>query len=327
MKSRGLVILVAVLVVLGGLLLFQQQRPADTGSHAGTLLNVSADKVNKLVITAPNADEVIVERQADGWHLTAPVSDRAEQGLVMQMIKRLTSLTSDGQISSNPAKADRFGVDAATGIRVAIYTGGDGPAATLVAGKRGPDGSHGFVTVNDQPAVHRVGGVLSYQLTGLAERWRNKSVLDFATAEVTALSVQVASGKALSLVYKEGIWQRADDDAQAPLPVDGQVVERLVSALSVLRALTFVDPPEAVPDLLLARFTVTLGAESVVLKVLAMEESRMRVSVGDGTRQWWIPKGVLTGFVDDPQQVATPVTLPAEAAPAASDVTDSSPAN
>lgn len=299
MRGRGLLILLAILVVLGGMFMFARVSEQPGEPYHQALVNINTDQVARIVIDGPKGHTEL-EKGPDGWRLTDPVDYPADQDLVSATLGFLSGLTSNGIISSNPEKAGLFEVDDEKGVKVSLYFAGEAdPQVRIVVGKLAPGFSNTYVRVGDAPEVHQVAGALRFQLERDATAWRDKQILSFDPAAVVRVH----------LAGEADVAARRTDDGWAwdgPTPPDGtpstDAVERLVRYLSSLRALDFVDqPPEAPPAPLL---TVTLArdgdASPIDFVVEAEEDTRYRVVAEADPQRYLVAKGLLEPYVTDP---------------------------
>jgi hypothetical protein len=316
---RGLLILVAVLVVLAGLFVAERMGEQAGEPYSQALTSLDTAEVARIEIAGPEG-RTVLERRPEGWRLTEPVDYPADPDLVSATLSALTGLTSRGVISSNPDKAAVFEVDEQHGIRVALYYADDTePRARIVVGKLSPGFSGTYVMVDGGPEVHDVPGALRFQLERDATAWRDKTVLAFDPAAITRVALR---GATTAVVARSGDgWRWADgEDATSRGAVSTEAVERLVKQLSALRASGFVDEPPPPPDEPLLAVTLTGAREGnpVDLVVEAEQEGRYRMVAEANPQRFLVLKGVLEPFVTDPVAAVTaPDATPAPPAPAA----------
>lgn len=306
MKVRGLLVLLAVLIVLATLFVAERMGEQAGEPYSQALTSLDADQVARIEIDGPKG-RTVLERGSEGWRLTEPVDYPADDALLSGTLSMLTGLTSSGVMSSNPDKAALFQVDAAQGVRVALYYADDmEPRLRLVVGKLSPGFSSTYVTVDGGPEVHDVPGALRFQLERDATAWRDKTVLAFDPTRITRVALR---GAATAVVARTGDgWTWVDGDGPAPAgAVSTEAVERLIKQLSVLRANDFVDdpPPPPAEPLLSITLAGAEGTNPVDLVVEAEQEGRYRVVAEADPQRFLVSKGLLAAFVTDPVGAVT----------------------
>lgn len=318
MRVKGLLVLLAVLVVLAGVFVAERMEEHPGAPFHAQLVSLDPATVARIEIEGPKG-RTVLERRPDGWRVTAPVDYPADQSLVTSTLSLLTNLSSNALISTNPKRAAVFEVDPDHAVKVSLYAADEAdPRVRLMVGKLTPGFTNTYVALAGSPEVHQVAGALRFQLERDGTAWRDKTVLSFDPARVVRVALK---GKdAVAVVRGEEGWNWAPD---APAPatgdVDGAAVERLVKQLSVLKAHGFDDhPPEPPAEPLL---TVTLsredGANPIDLVVEAEDSGRYRVVAEANPQRFLIPKGILADFVEDPRQALVKKAAPPEPVPAA----------
>ena len=91
MKSKVILNLVLVVAVTA-LALYVILRPGEKHSTSTSVFQLKRDQVTRLTIEYRKGDPVRLEKRADGWHITAPFTSRADQGQVDRVLD-LTSAT------------------------------------------------------------------------------------------------------------------------------------------------------------------------------------------------------------------------------------------
>lgn len=233
------------------------------------VLTFDREKVDRLEVAA-GAASTTVARQADTWSVVAPVSARADFGVIEAVLSRL----SNGQMKAitwDPdapaAAAGRPAAGAAAGPAAAsanrslkeygldpaehrITLSGGGATAALLIGKATPDGDV-YAKDASRPLVFTIEKPLADDLARQPADFRTKDV--FAFRPFTATRLAITRGAATTAFEKKKSPQKdAGTDAAkdapltwvavAPSPAaDEAKIEDLVTKVSTLRAEAFVD--------------------------------------------------------------------------------------
>lgn len=144
MNARTLAILVAVIVVLGGLAFLGQRRgpdAADTPTAAGTkllpALESALNDVERVTVTKAGGTTVAtIERGDDTWTVAEKDGYTADVARLRQALVALAEARIVEQKTANPDLYDRLGVEdvsaaSAAGIAIDLEGGGDWPTIVL----------------------------------------------------------------------------------------------------------------------------------------------------------------------------------------------------
>lgn len=144
MNARTLGILVAVIVVLGALAFFGEQRGADAGrasTAAGArllpALESALNDVERVVVTKAGGTTVAtIERGEDTWTVAERDGYTADVTKLRQALVALADARIVEQKTANPALYDRLGVEdvaaeTAAGVALDLEGGGDWPTIVL----------------------------------------------------------------------------------------------------------------------------------------------------------------------------------------------------
>lgn len=144
-------ILLAVLIVLGGVVYYVQQQPTPQSTAAKsnpTVVSFSSADATKLVISSGDKSTE-VSRQGSSWNLVKPETGTADSARVQGWIDQIGNLTADRAID-NPSDLSSYGLSKPK-LNVEVDLGG-GKTVKLVFGDKTPDGSDYYVQVPSDPA-------------------------------------------------------------------------------------------------------------------------------------------------------------------------------
>jgi hypothetical protein len=217
------------------------------------VLTFDREKVDRLEVTA-GAAGTTVARQADTWSVVAPLSARADFGVIEAVLSRLANgqmkaITWDpdapagqpGAAAPATRALKEFGLDPA---EHRITLGGGGTTAELLIGKATPEGDV-YAKDASRPMVFTIEKALADDLRRQPADFRTKDI--FAFRPFTATRLAITRGATTAAFEKKAGGKDAKDAtlkwvAVAPAPAtDEAKIEDLVTKVSTLRAEAFVD--------------------------------------------------------------------------------------
>ncbi len=118
MKSRYLINLLLVVIVLG-LYWFNTQPESSNVDSYSALTNIASDTINRITITRPNNNTILLKKQDSGWQLIQPLTAKANDTRI-QLILSLLSTASFAQLTpKNETELSRFEInDSALSVRL-----------------------------------------------------------------------------------------------------------------------------------------------------------------------------------------------------------------
>jgi hypothetical protein len=271
--------ILSVIIVALGLYLFF--RNADRTTYTLPVLPaVDAQDLTKIEI-GKGSRTVVLTRSGDGWTVS-PGDYPADAGLVRPMLDALADLTATTLISETKNYA-RYELDEKHQVRVTAYAG-DRAVRTFAIGKAADTWRHTHITLADDPNVYHARGNFRMDFDQTVEDLRDKTVLKFDTAKVTALSI--ASGDRQVDVTRHADAEDPKETDAAPeeetadkpaarwetadgQTVDSATVDGLLSALSGLKCRAYLTET-AQTDLADPAHTVRIVADGeVVLEIFS----------------------------------------------------------
>ena len=236
--NRTTLLLAGVLVVLilVAFLLLQkageQSSSASTGEFLATIDSLAVDKIH---LQSPTLD-VVLEKQGVEWYLRNPLSFRADQANVAQLLHQVKSLEVKGIVSGNPEKQSLFQVDS-TGTQVTLYEG-ENETASFILGKTGPTFSETYARKKTSNDVVLVSNMMNYVFTHSVKEWRDRSIVSIPKETIKQLTYQFGD-TTFTLEFRDSLWFAGNDPAQ------GSVVEGILSSLAGFQGDDFIDTPPA----------------------------------------------------------------------------------
>ena len=199
-----------------------------------TILKIDREKVERMEIDT--ADRTLkVAKQAGEWRITSPLEARADFGAVEGIIGRLNTMPMKSVASADGADLKAYGLDTpAATVRV---TSGSAQAGLAI----GKSAGEGVVFAKDlsRPMVFTIESALLDELKKPADDFRVKDLFDARAFNTTRLEI-VRAGQTITLEKEKGKdgWKQV---TPAPKPADAAKVDALLTALTGVRATSFVE--------------------------------------------------------------------------------------
>jgi len=114
MKSRNLIILAAIVVLLGAyILLFERHRPTTDEARRDAdkvFPGLETDEVTGVVVVGPEGS-VRLEKVGDDWQLREPIAYPADSATVSSTLSSLAGLDADRRLAAEEVDAAEYGLD------------------------------------------------------------------------------------------------------------------------------------------------------------------------------------------------------------------------
>src|SRR5215467_356304 len=118
MKTGGLYIALAVLVILAGMLYWSSRhKPSDDTNKASAdtppaILKLDQGSIGKLEVKKKQAEPLVLTKASSGdWQITAPKPLRADQIAVTGMLSDVASLNSERLVDDKASSLAPYGLD------------------------------------------------------------------------------------------------------------------------------------------------------------------------------------------------------------------------
>lgn len=230
--------LLAALVVIAYLVMQKPGEQSSTGESGENLLSVDSLAVDKVEIKSPTS-HVVLEKKGVEWFMERPVSYRADQGSVAQLIHEAKLLEVKNTVSSKPEKHSVFQVDS-TGTLVTMYEKGVEKTAFIV-GKMGGSYLESYARRASSDDVVLVSGGSPMTFSRAVKEWRDRTIAAPAREAIKEVRYQYGD-TVFVLAFKDSEWMVAKDSTQ------DWIVNNLISSLSNVQADDFIDSPVVRPS-------------------------------------------------------------------------------
>ena len=227
--------LLAALVVVAYLVMQKPGEKSSTGETGEYLVSVDSLAVDRIEIKSSTSHVALVKKGVE-WFMEFPVSYRADQGNVAQLIHEIKNLGIKNPVSSKSEKHSVFQVDS-TGTLLTIYEKG-AEKSSIIIGKMGSTYLESYARRASSDEVLLVGGGSPMTFNKTVREWRDRTIA--APARETIKDVKFQYGDTVFvLAFKDSAWMVGRDSTQE------WVVNNLISTLTNVQADDFVDAPNA----------------------------------------------------------------------------------
>lgn len=214
-----------------------------------TVLDVQADKIERVKITGPESIELI--RREGKWQLASPVAAPADDEAARKVVDALAQLTATAFVADEPGDLGPFGL-ATPRVLAELHMAPERPATTATSEPNQPPARPGkvyrlalgkkiddevYARLADSPSVFRVRQSLFDSLQPKPVSLRARTILDINADAVTGVDIDGQAGKA-GLVKVEGEWRMAMPRSG---PASKDAMDRLLTDAAALKAESFRD--------------------------------------------------------------------------------------
>jgi hypothetical protein len=238
MKSRNLIILAAIVVLMGAyILLFERHQPTSDEARRDAdkvFQGLDQDDVTGLLVVGTKG-RVRLEKLGDDWRLREPIDYPADASIVSSTLGSLTNLSSDRRLPAADVDLAEYGLDEpAAEVTLTLK---DGPDITFTVGDEMPLGSKRPLMVDAGGEIEIVPGWFVDDLERDVDDWRSREVTNLRVDQVASIDIQ-AGDDTIRAVRVGREWQLLSPVKDL---ADRDHLEGLVSDLGALRIEEFLD--------------------------------------------------------------------------------------
>ncbi|MBX3025526.1 DUF4340 domain-containing protein [bacterium] len=276
MRARYTIVLALILVGLGAYLYFVESKQQAESEKKQALLDVKPDDVAGLTLTY--GDHEIALEQRDGvWRMTKPVEAAADDLAVKNLVRAIADVEVKKSIDDPPQDLLPFGL-APPFVTIAITTRDGTAVPAIKVGKTTAVSYSTYVQRADKPAVLLAPSSFRSGVDKQPKDLRDKTIVGFNDADVTAVTLSASDGNAVELAKKDGNWWI---EQPARYRADNNAVRALLSTVRNLRATDFANDNPAPADL--ATYGLTPPQRQLALRAGA--DKTITLDVGNATDQ------------------------------------------
>jgi hypothetical protein len=210
MKTRTITLLTITLAVLACIYYLDSKRKLQRWTERveqGRLLPFPLDKLDRLEAAGPSG-RFVLERRPDGWWITSPVEEKADQKTVTQRILGVLEKASKfGAMPITENERRQYGL-VENAVKITAVSGGQSVELTL--GARSPIESEIYLCDQSRPlTVYVTQDAVRKAFDRPLLDLRDKRVLDFEAAQAPSLSIQRGETHILFRKAEDGAWMTA----------------------------------------------------------------------------------------------------------------------
>jgi hypothetical protein len=232
MKFRGLLAAVVVLAALGGLLWWSQRhKPSSTPAEPAlpAILKVDAKSVTSLTLRDKGAQPIVLTPISPQlWRITAPVSFRADNESVEQMVGDLAALVPQRVVDDKVSSLATYGLsDPSVAVDIAET---NHQSAHFLLGDKTPTGDAVYAMIPGNPRVYTVALWVQNTFGKSLQDLEDKHLIPVHTPDVKQVEI-LRKGEDIAIARVPGGWQMQKPDAWRTnnYEVDN-LVDQIVSA-------------------------------------------------------------------------------------------------
>ena len=291
MKTKQLLVLVGVLVVLGLLVLIfenpfgknEQQKKVEEAKLLFLFFN--KENVAKIeIIAAFGTTTTTLIKQSNQWLVESMDNYPADQKAVEELLDKIADMKTVQRASSNPEKQSVFQVDS-SGVEAKLTDANGNILAHLFAGKTTPEIFNSYIRAADSNDVYIVKGHLKSTFDKGYRSWRDRTIFAFPKEDVTHLTIQSEEEEIELQIDAAGEWQMLKPHLSA---ANGTEVETVTDLMSSLETDDFADPKplsEYGLDMPMASITATLKDGSARGLLIGVEEGESHYAKSEDKEQ------------------------------------------
>ncbi len=246
MKLKGRSILVICLLVFGGYAVyeyFHEKNVAEKEMYAARLMTVDFDQVNEIELKK-GTQLIQLKRDIDGWTMTAPVQDLADNTAVEDLIKgmateRIIEVAHEG----DDVNWKVYGLDQPLGQITVKAT--SGKSNTFVISEKRNFEENAFARRDDENRVLVLNSIMQTRLEKLPAEFRDMRLLRHKIASVDRVSLKNDHGSFV-IERVDGQWVRASADKTE---LDQNKVREFLSQLASAKGADMVEGSAKLPAL------------------------------------------------------------------------------
>ncbi|MFN7998985.1 MAG: DUF4340 domain-containing protein [Bryobacteraceae bacterium] len=295
MQSRGLLVAVVVLALLGGALYWSNRKQKAEAAKPSTdtttkVLSIPEDQIKEVRIKKVGADTTVVRKGDDGkWQIVEPKPLRADQDSVNSLASSLASLNADKVVEDKATDLSSYGLNTPT-MDVTV-TKKDGKSQDVLVGDETPTGSGAYAKLANDPHVYTIASYVKTGLEKTSNDLRDKRLLTFDQDKLTRVDLQ-AKGENLEFgKNNQNDWQILKPK---PLRADGSQVEDLIRKLKDAK----MDPNVSAEDAKKAAAGFASGtkvATAAVSDAAGTQSMEVRVSGKDKDKTYYAKSSTVDG--------------------------------
>ncbi len=256
--NQILLALLVIQVIVAGIIFWPSGSAAGQG---GLMLDLTIEEVTKLTIINESGDNIVLDKEGDGWILANTDGFPALENKVTDVLTQVVNIQTNRLVAQTDTSHRRLQVAEEEFMRQVIVETDAGVAHTLYIGSS-PNVNATHVRLDGQDETYLARGLSTWQINPAASNWIEALYFNVARADITAMTLKNAQGEFQFQKEGEDTWTMLGLRAEEEL-----IANNITSLASQISALRMSQPlGQAVEDWFeldapLAEVTVTTNKE------------------------------------------------------------------
>jgi len=296
MRSRNLIILAFVAVVLGVFIFFVERHQPTTDERQERVDRLFRELDGETVVALEletSHGPVRLAKTDDEWRLVEPLEYPADAAVVKTLIDAIANLDTERTLPIGEVALGDYGLDAPVlGVTLVDAQGG---RFSLAVGEETPLGSNRAVLRDTGEEIIVVPGFFVASLDKDVDEWRSRDVVDLLEHDLGSVEIETAEDR-IRAEQVDGLWMLREPLADL---ADPDQMRSLISELNTLRVSEFLsDNVDSVelgldPPAYRVQLKPMDGEETVTLELSAeIEEAGTVVCRRDESDLFRIPSSI-----------------------------------
>jgi hypothetical protein len=236
MNTKTPIILLVLLVLAGGYWFFTRDKEESTKPQEHKLIDLASSDVNSVTITPSEGKQIVLKKTGSDWRMTQPVDAPADNDQVTGLIDGIINLKSTNEVDS----ASGTGLDKP---QYKVDLAG-AKSASVSFGNKLSIGGGVYSQVQGSSTVEVVPADVLTKLDQAATSYRQTKLVMTPSLSISEVTINKKAGTVALQKHGED-WQITSPQK---LDADTPAVTDLLTALTGLKATSFVDDPSEAAD-------------------------------------------------------------------------------
>ncbi|MFN8791979.1 MAG: DUF4340 domain-containing protein [Bdellovibrionales bacterium] len=294
MKNRGVVVLAGLVAILGLYAYFgeyrreiQQTEKKETDSK---IISLKRDQVQKIILDKGNEKRIVLEKTTDGWNLTEPLKDQADNDNAEAFLDQITGEKAVDVIEvSEDTKWDQYGLQSPLGT-VKLVTNTESSQTIVVSPRKNFEGLV-FVRREQEAKVLTSSAVWIDFLSKNVDFYRNLKIFRPLISKVDYIKVKNEKDT-FELRYQNEQWQSV---LHPEWKMDQNAIREILTQVSSVKGTGLTEKkPSGSPKL---RLEFRMGSEKwsgdLYKDVVVAQPPGFNISVGPQTLEKFLTLDLL----------------------------------
>ena len=272
-----------ILVIL--VIVFFLSRQREFVERRMDLFNFNSDDITRVEFIQP-VDTLIIVRTEGGWMIEHPrVVPVRETQLTRFFTEYLELTASRTPISESVDRQERFQVDEASGIQIAVFGRNNRLLSRKFLG-RGQNPNVAYIRAANDNKIYQISNVFS-AVNPSMHAWRENRIVTFAENEINSIAI-ARGGTTYTLTQEFGMWNVVFADEEHNITLGNADFRRFMNTLTGLSTNVFFDDEYESFEARFVNpalgFLVTLNTgEEVILSIAQLDDNAYILKRNDET--------------------------------------------